>query len=90
MNAFLEMDVLIENKFAVVIKVLPSLPIRRHQSQVFLLGNCFKFDNIVNVKLFHVLAEKMESSPIHSTKQNQPDIKHGKETMLKNENAKKK
>ena len=67
MNAFLEMDVLIENKFAIVIKVLPSLPIRRHQSQVFLLGNCFKFDNIVNVKLFHVLAEKMESSPIHST-----------------------
>lgn len=29
----------------------------------------------------------MESSPIHSSKQNQPDIKHGKETTLKNENA---
>ena len=26
MNAFLKMDVLIENKFAIVIKVLPSLP----------------------------------------------------------------
>lgn len=29
----------------------------------------------------------MESSPIHSTKQNKPDIKHGKETIFKNENA---
>ena len=29
----------------------------------------------------------MGSSPIHSSKQNQPDAKHGKETILKNENA---
>lgn len=30
---------------------------------------------------------KMESSPIHPTKQNKPGIKHDKETILKNENA---
>lgn len=29
----------------------------------------------------------MESSPIHSTKQNKPDIKHGKETILRSADA---
>lgn len=34
-----------------------------------------------------MVERKMESSPIHSTKQNKPDIKHGKETILKYANA---
>lgn len=29
----------------------------------------------------------MESLPIHSTKQNKPDIKHGKEIIFKDESA---
>lgn len=34
-----------------------------------------------------MIEQKRESSPIHSTKQNKPDIKHGKETISKYANA---
>lgn len=53
---------------------------------MFLLGDYFTFANTNNVELFHGLARD-ESSSIHSAKQNKPDIKHGKGTMLKNKNV---
>lgn len=60
---------------------------RRHQSQVFLLDNYFKFDNTDNIKQVHGLAQDWWNDPVHSTKQNKPDINHGTETILKNGNV---
>lgn len=46
---------------------------------MFLLGNYFKFDNTDNIKLVYGLAQDWWNDPIHSTKQNKPDINHGTE-----------
>lgn len=54
--------------------------------QSVLLGNYFKFDNTDNVMLFPGIAEDGELSN-SSARQNEPDIKHGKETMAKEKNA---
>ena len=87
MSAVLKMCMLVfEKKFAIVIITLPPLPKEDPQSQMFLLGNCFKFDNTDSVKLSHGLAKDGDSS-VHSAKQKKPDVKHGKETTLWNEDA---
>lgn len=36
---------------------------------------------------YSTIEQNMASSPIHPTKQNKPDSKHGKETILKYANA---
>lgn len=87
MNAFLKMYMLpIEKKFTIIIKAMPPLPKKDTGPKCFcqvIISNLI----ILIILSYSTAEQKMESSPIHPAKQNKPDIKHGKETILKYANA---